>query len=108
MKWCILCQSESAEFEERFNEVEGAYYYNRRRVWTNGARRLEIYYSTRFSPGRWVISNGSYHLMVDLDQLLYDDGLDGGTNHSFPGLSCSHTETVRVDTHSLSNHPDIH
>ena len=91
----------TAEHEERFNERDGDYYYNRRRVWTNGARKLEIYYTMRFTPGRWVISNGSYHLIVDFDQ-LNDGGLDGGSNNSFPGLfGCTFNEITKCRIRSM-------
>ena len=65
--------------KEKFNQVED-YYYNQRRVWSNGGDRLEIYYTTRFEPARWVISNGTYHLFEDVNSIAY-----GGVNHSFPG-----------------------
>ncbi len=60
--------------------------YNNRRVWSNGGGKLEIFYTKRYEPGRWIVSNGTYHLLNDATQLVH-----GGVNESFPGHLCAHS-----------------
>ena len=61
----------------QFNEVKN-YTFNNRRIWTNG--QIEIFFSDRFGEGRWTLSNESYHLINDENNIV-----DGGVNQSFPG-----------------------
>eukprot|EP01084_Bolivina_argentea_P309186 534784_1 len=71
---------DQAAHNEPFNEIPDITY-NQRRIWSNGGNGLEIFYTNRYEPNRWVISNGTYHLINDRDHLV-----DGGVNHSFPAL----------------------